>query len=161
MYLQVLKRESRKIFHFNLTAKLNSCKEEIVNVIGDTIPEHIVSQAVVRNHYNIQATLNELLNQNGIWWFFSYRTRLTCLNLYLSYAKYWKTWHLSYIFLLLHILCIHFIFIRGTKAPETTKNRPPSQQTRWLPASCRYHHKHEKALILLPQKASCNWIIIH
>ncbi|XP_078318848.1 HBS1-like protein isoform X1 [Crassostrea virginica] len=45
-------------------AKLNSCKEEIVNVIGDTIPEHIVSQAVVRNHYNIQATLNELLNQN-------------------------------------------------------------------------------------------------
>lgn len=67
MYLQVLKRESRKIFHFNLTAKLNSCKEEIVNVIGDTIPEHIVSQAVVRNHYNIQATLNELLNQNGIW----------------------------------------------------------------------------------------------
>nr|XP_011454783.2 HBS1-like protein isoform X1 [Crassostrea gigas] len=45
-------------------AKLNSCKEEIVNVIGDTIPEHIVSQAVVKHQYNIQAALNELLNQS-------------------------------------------------------------------------------------------------
>lgn len=45
-------------------AKLNSCKEEIVNVIGDTIPEHIVSQAVVKHQYNIQAALNELLSQS-------------------------------------------------------------------------------------------------
>lgn len=45
-------------------AKLNSCKEEILNVIGDTIPEHIVSQAVVKHKYNIQAALNELLNQS-------------------------------------------------------------------------------------------------
>lgn len=49
-----------------IAAKLNSCKEEIVNVIGDTIPEHIVSQAVVKHQYNIQAALNELLSQSGI-----------------------------------------------------------------------------------------------
>lgn len=36
-----------------------------MNVIGDTIPEHIVSQAVVKHQYNIQAALNELLNQSG------------------------------------------------------------------------------------------------
>ncbi|XP_048759827.2 uncharacterized protein LOC125669402 isoform X3 [Ostrea edulis] len=45
-------------------ARLNSCLEEIGNVLGDTIPEHIVSQTVVKNHYNIQASLNELLNKN-------------------------------------------------------------------------------------------------
>ncbi|XP_061167807.1 uncharacterized protein LOC133176751 isoform X2 [Saccostrea echinata] len=45
-------------------AKLNSCLEEIGNVLGDTIPEHIVSQAVVKHKYNIQAALNELLNQS-------------------------------------------------------------------------------------------------
>lgn len=49
-----------------IAAKLNSCKEEIVNVIGDTIPEHIVSQAVVKHQYNIQAALNELLSQSGM-----------------------------------------------------------------------------------------------
>lgn len=37
-----------------------------MNVIGDTIPEHIVSQAVVKHQYNIQAALNELLSQSGI-----------------------------------------------------------------------------------------------
>ena len=44
-------------------AKLNSCLDEVRNVIGDSCPEHIMSQAIVRNSYNIQTTLNELLNQ--------------------------------------------------------------------------------------------------
>ena len=48
-----------------LTAKLNSCLDEVRNVIGDSCPEHIMSQAIVRNSYNIQTTLNELLNQQG------------------------------------------------------------------------------------------------
>ncbi|CAG2216506.1 HBS1 [Mytilus edulis] len=46
-------------------AKLNSCLDEVRNVLGESCPEHIMAQTVVKHNYNIQSTLNELLNQTG------------------------------------------------------------------------------------------------
>lgn len=46
-------------------AKLNSCLDEVRNVLGESCPEHIMAQTIVKHKYNIQSTLNELLNQTG------------------------------------------------------------------------------------------------
>ncbi|XP_063408361.1 uncharacterized protein LOC134691824 isoform X2 [Mytilus trossulus] len=45
--------------------KLNSCLDEVRNVLGESCPEHIMAQTIVKHNYNIQSTLNELLNQTG------------------------------------------------------------------------------------------------
>ncbi|XP_052098618.1 uncharacterized protein LOC127733294 isoform X1 [Mytilus californianus] len=46
-------------------AKLNSCLDEVRNVLGESCPEYIMAQTIVKHNYNIQSTLNELLNQTG------------------------------------------------------------------------------------------------
>lgn len=42
-------------------AKLNSCLEEIRNILGDSTPDHILYQTIIKNKFDLQASLNELL----------------------------------------------------------------------------------------------------
>lgn len=44
-------------------ARLNSCMEGIRNVLGESCPDHIVAQSVIKNNYNMEAALNDLLIQ--------------------------------------------------------------------------------------------------
>ena len=48
-----------------IVAKLNSCLEEVRNVLGDTVPEHILIDTIMKHGYSLDLTLNELLNQQG------------------------------------------------------------------------------------------------
>lgn len=43
-------------------ATLNSCLDEVRSIVGESCPEHLMAQTIVKNNYNIQASLNELLN---------------------------------------------------------------------------------------------------
>ncbi|XP_021367800.1 HBS1-like protein isoform X1 [Mizuhopecten yessoensis] len=45
--------------------KLNSCLEEIRNIIGDNTPDHVLCQTIIRNKYDLQASLNELLTTDA------------------------------------------------------------------------------------------------
>lgn len=46
-------------------ARLNSCMEGIRNVLGESCPDHIVAQSVIKNNYNMEAALHDLLIQQG------------------------------------------------------------------------------------------------
>ncbi|XP_041360116.1 HBS1-like protein isoform X2 [Gigantopelta aegis] len=47
------------------TARLNSCLEEIHNVLGETTSEQTITEAIIKNNFDVQASLNELLTQQG------------------------------------------------------------------------------------------------
>jgi hypothetical protein len=47
-------------------AQLQSCKEEIHNIMGDNVQESIVEDVIIQNKFNIEATLNQLLSANGL-----------------------------------------------------------------------------------------------
>lgn len=47
------------------SAKLNSCLEEMRNILGDTVPEHIMIEAVLRADFHYEKALNDLLNAQG------------------------------------------------------------------------------------------------
>lgn len=42
--------------------RLRSCLEEIRNVIGDSIPEHILIDSVLKNNFNFSKALDDVLN---------------------------------------------------------------------------------------------------
>jgi len=42
--------------------RLRSCLEEIRNVIGDSIPEHILIDSVMKNEFNFSKALDDVLN---------------------------------------------------------------------------------------------------
>ncbi|XP_033738844.1 HBS1-like protein [Pecten maximus] len=46
--------------------KLNSCLEEIRNILGDSTPDHVLCQIIIKNKYDLQASLNELLKSEEV-----------------------------------------------------------------------------------------------
>ena len=48
-----------------LAARLQSCLEELHSIMGDNIPEPVLTETVMRNHFNIESSLNELLSLKG------------------------------------------------------------------------------------------------
>ncbi|KAK3089321.1 hypothetical protein FSP39_002718 [Pinctada imbricata] len=52
--------------HLNLTemeeGQLNSCLEEVRNVLGETVPEQVMIQTIINHKYSIEKSLNELLS---------------------------------------------------------------------------------------------------
>jgi hypothetical protein len=42
--------------------RLRSCLEEIRNVIGDSIPEHVLIDSVLKNEFNFSKALDDVLN---------------------------------------------------------------------------------------------------
>ena len=45
-------------------ARLRSCLDEIRNVIGDTVPEHILIDTVIKNEFNFNKSLDAVLSNN-------------------------------------------------------------------------------------------------
>ncbi|XP_032528780.2 protein HBS1 [Danaus plexippus] len=62
------RRESIDLRGLNLNeedeAKLMSCLDELRNVLGDTVPENILVQAVINHNFNFNIALDEILNNN-------------------------------------------------------------------------------------------------
>ena len=48
-----------------LAARLQCCLEELHNIMGDNIPEPVLTETVVRHNFNIESSLNELLSLKG------------------------------------------------------------------------------------------------
>ena len=48
-----------------LAARLQSCLEELHNIMGDNIAEAVLTEVVVRHDFNIESSLNELLSLKG------------------------------------------------------------------------------------------------
>ncbi|XP_074642146.1 HBS1-like protein isoform X2 [Tubulanus polymorphus] len=44
-------------------AQLNSCLEEMRNIIGDSVPEHTMVDAVVKSDFNLEKALDQVLNK--------------------------------------------------------------------------------------------------
>ncbi|XP_052274808.1 uncharacterized protein LOC127874489 isoform X4 [Dreissena polymorpha] len=44
-------------------ARLNSCLDEVRSVLGDSVPEHVIVEVIVRHNFSIEGAFNELLNQ--------------------------------------------------------------------------------------------------
>lgn len=61
------RRESVDLRGLNLSeddeAKLMSCLDELRNVLGDTIPENILVQSVLKHRFNYDKALDEILNK--------------------------------------------------------------------------------------------------
>ena len=47
------------------TAKLNSCLEEIRNILGESVPENVMVDTVIKSNFSLDRALNELLSQQG------------------------------------------------------------------------------------------------
>lgn len=62
------RRESMDLRGLNLSeddeAKLMSCLDELRNILGDTIPENILVQSVLKHNFNYNHALDEILNNN-------------------------------------------------------------------------------------------------
>ncbi len=48
-----------------ISVRLNSCLEELRNVLGDSTPEHIMIEAVIEQNFNFEKSLNSILNTSG------------------------------------------------------------------------------------------------
>ncbi|ELT90052.1 hypothetical protein CAPTEDRAFT_178027 [Capitella teleta] len=46
-------------------ARLNSCLEEMRNIVGETTPEHLMIDAVLRSDFNYEKALNDVLNSQS------------------------------------------------------------------------------------------------
>ncbi|BFZ17061.1 hypothetical protein BsWGS_20100 [Bradybaena similaris] len=44
-------------------AQLNSCLEEAHNILGDSVPESVMSDVIIKNKFNLEASVNQLLCQ--------------------------------------------------------------------------------------------------
>lgn len=44
-------------------AKLMSCLEEARNILGDSLPESVMSSVIIQNGYNLETSINQLLSQ--------------------------------------------------------------------------------------------------
>ena len=53
------------IRNISLSARLNSCLEEMRNILGESVPEHIMIDAVIRHNFEHDKALNDVLNQQG------------------------------------------------------------------------------------------------
>ncbi|XP_005104902.1 uncharacterized protein LOC101856979 isoform X2 [Aplysia californica] len=42
-------------------ARLNSCLEEIRNILGESVPESVMSTVIIQNQFNLETSLNQLL----------------------------------------------------------------------------------------------------
>ena len=47
------------------TAKLNSCLEEMRSILGESVTESTMVEAVIRNKFSLEHSLNELLAEQG------------------------------------------------------------------------------------------------
>lgn len=45
-------------------AHLNSCLEEVRNVLGESLPEHILIDTIIKQNFDLEKSLNQLLNQS-------------------------------------------------------------------------------------------------
>jgi len=43
-------------------ARLNSCLEELQNVLGDSVPESVMASVVIQNNFNMETSLHQLLD---------------------------------------------------------------------------------------------------
>ena len=48
-----------------IVAQLNSCLEEMRNIIGDSTPEHIMIDAIIKTDFDYEKALNHVLVQQG------------------------------------------------------------------------------------------------
>ena len=53
------------VFLFNFSANLNSCLEEIRSILGESVPEHVMVDTVIKHNFTLEAALNDLLAQQG------------------------------------------------------------------------------------------------
>ena len=51
---------------FLAAAQLNSCLEEMRNILGDSTPEHVLVDAIVTANFDYEKALNQVLGQQGI-----------------------------------------------------------------------------------------------
>ncbi len=47
------------------SAKLSSCLEEIHNILGESRPDAVYTETIIRHKYNLQPALDELLSLKG------------------------------------------------------------------------------------------------
>ena len=48
-----------------IVVRLNSCLEELRNILGDSTPEHVMVDAVLKQNFDFQKSLNAILNTAG------------------------------------------------------------------------------------------------
>ena len=49
----------------SVSAQLNSCLEELRNILGDSTPEHVLIDAIMKNNFEFEKALNSVLNTQG------------------------------------------------------------------------------------------------
>ena len=47
-------------------ARLNSCLEHILDIVGETVPEFTIKETIVKCDYDAEKALNEILNRPTI-----------------------------------------------------------------------------------------------
>ena len=50
---------------FDYSGQLMSIKDEVHNVMGDNIQDSLLEEVIIKNKFNLEATLNELLSSSG------------------------------------------------------------------------------------------------
>ena len=53
------------ILFLPFTAKLNSCLEQMHNILGESTPEHLLIDAIIQADYDHERALNYVLSQQG------------------------------------------------------------------------------------------------
>ena len=48
-----------------VAVQLNSCLEELRNILGDSTPEHVLVDAVIKENFDLEKALNSILNTAG------------------------------------------------------------------------------------------------
>ncbi|KAL3867651.1 hypothetical protein ACJMK2_040522 [Sinanodonta woodiana] len=59
--LQVSKDFSRPALSDRDEGKLNACLEEVRNILGESVPESVMKEVVLRHQFNLEASIDELL----------------------------------------------------------------------------------------------------
>jgi hypothetical protein len=62
----ILSKSSSVTLKYLSLARLNSCLEEMRNILGDTTPEHILIEAALRADFNSERALNDVLSSQGL-----------------------------------------------------------------------------------------------
>ena len=55
----------------HVAVRLNSCLEELRNILGDSTPEYVMVDAVIKQNFDFEKSLNSILNTAGNVSFFS------------------------------------------------------------------------------------------
>ena len=48
-----------------ISANLNSCLEELRSILGESVPEHVMVDTVIKHNFSLETALNDLLLQQG------------------------------------------------------------------------------------------------